>query len=133
MKKNNVMRLSFAVCCVLLTAAVVVAATLFGVAHTKTSYDAFAAGTITHLPGTDKDEVVTTYVDKDGSAYFTQYYEMKAGEAPKEVNMYKINIDANDPSSENYWVNTLLDNNGYGILAFQRVIEMVDEGRGTEN
>ena len=133
MKKNNVMRLSFAICCVLLTAAVVVAATLFGVAYTKTSYDSFAAGTITHLPGTDKDEVVTTYVDKDGSAYFTQYYEMKAGEAPKEVNMYKINIDANDPSSENYWVNTLLDNNGYGILAFQRVIEMVDEGRGTDN
>ena len=133
MKKNNVKKLSFAVCCVLLTAAFIVAATLFGVANANTSYDAYALGEITHEPGKDADVVETAYVDEESSAYFTKYYETKEGELPETVNMYKINIDANDPALQNYWVNTLFDNNGCGILTFQRVTDMVQDRGSTSN
>ncbi len=135
MKKNNVIKLSFAICCVLLTAAFIVAATLFGVANAKSSYDSFAADTLTHVSdgeNPDEDVVVTSYIDNESSSYFTPFYQKKAGGDSYNVNMYKINIDANDPTSANYWVNTLFDNNGYNILAFQRKTDLVYQ-RGTDD
>lgn len=126
MKKNNVKKLSCAVCCVLLTAAFIVAATLFGVTNAKSSYDAYAYGDVTHDPETDSDEVDIAYVDKEGSSsYFTPNYQKDAGSGLESINMYKINIDANDPTSENYWVKDLLNNKGYGIITFQRITNII--------